>query len=136
MKPTTPTPGPAQIDTLETLEAAAWRGMTMSELATACGRRLENQEVVVHLLHKRGEVVFRVELSDTLRRSRRWWLAKYAPRPSSYVVTDPELVARHRTGTLADPWGVRGAARVVDSAQCRPWAMAAARLIESEAARG
>ena len=46
--------------------------------------------------------------------------------PEFAKAVDPALVARHRSGTVDEPFGPIVARGVINAAECRPWAAAAA----------
>lgn len=112
-----------QLDTLEIIAAARWSGLTQGEICMQIDRTEQRVSVVLRKLMSLGLVVFERESGGEARGWKRWRLTRYQRRAAA-VVQGTSLAA-HRVGTLDDPFGVRMAPRVVDAAQCRPWAAAA-----------
>ena len=122
-------PGVGMQSCLDALESAERFGLTMKDLSRACRRAQTATHNSMKRLEAQGRVEYREEFNENSRTVRRWYLAEYAPRVGQSRAVRGGIVAAPRSGTLADPWGVCCAARVIDSAECRPWAVAAAQCV-------
>ncbi len=115
---------PQQELIIDLLTDAAHAGLTQQELRMLGEfRNPQRLSTVLSALLDRGLVYGEYEHGGQERNWKRWRLVDFRPKPKPVLHTS---IAAPRTGTLADPFGVGKAPRVVDPAQCRPWAMAAA----------
>ena len=109
---------------VDELTAAGREGVLQAQLADVLDISPARVSVLVTKLRLYGLIFSEVEPSEGRgRTANRWRLVRYQPKPRPDLFTS---WAAPRTGTLANPFGVVHAPRVVDAAQCRPWAMAAA----------
>jgi DNA-binding IclR family transcriptional regulator len=118
---------PALAEILDRLAQAAWAGCSVDQLVQATGKCDATIRATLGKLQKRGLATWREEDNEGTRLRYRWWLPKYAPKTA---VLDAESLARialPRTGTLADPWGVKNAPAVIDGRECSAWALAVTR---------
>ena len=115
---------PQQELIIDLLTDAAHGGLTQQELLMLGDfRTAQRLSTVLSALLDRGLVYGEYETGGESRKWKRWRLVGFRPKAKPVLQTS---IAAPRTGTLADPFGVGNAPRVVDPAQCRPWAMAAA----------
>ena len=115
---------PQQELIIDLLTDAAHGGLTQQELLMLGDfRTAQRLSTVLSALLDRGLVYGEYETGGESRKWKRWRLVGFRPKAKPVLQTS---IAAPRTGTLADPFGIGIPPRVVDPAQCRPWAMAAA----------
>lgn len=114
---------------LEALEEAGRAGKSQGELRDVLSMAPNTTSAILHSMRRKSLICVEQEQMDCevgTRMQNRWRLKRYEQKQAA-----PGAVAAPRTGTLDDPWGVGDAPRVVNAAECRPWAAAAVRSMEA-----
>lgn len=116
---------PLQQQLVDILAEARYAGLTQREVADVLCRTSQQVSTIVTALKTKGLICWERETGGDSRVWVRLWLVRYQRRVPAPVLGT--TTAAHRVGTLDDPFGVRKAPRMVDPAQCRPWAVAVSR---------